>query len=462
MSVTEQLVALCARPVTDNDLQRAVIHVVDWLGCAAIGSSAAHAPALWEGSSLLGITNDPWQELLYESSLGNILEMDDVHRTSLVHPGSVVVPASLFLARHLSASGPELLTAIIRGYEAMIRFGSAVGPTHYSLLHNTSTCGVLGATAAACSLLKLDQKTWVDAFGHAVTQAAGLWQVRLEPCMSKQWHVARAAQTGVQSAFFAKAGVVGPKFIFEGQKGYFKAHCPDGDIESITRDSKQPWSLYETSFKPWPACRHAHPAIDACLALREKLLPSALLLPKATRSEIFAWLQPRIHEVCVGTYSDAIDFCDNLHPTSPSASRFSIQHAIALVLLGGTPRLEDFDTPSLANEQTRLIREKIRVFEDSNYNHRYPHHFGASVQLAFTDGTLLNASVNDTLGDPEKPMSTETVYEKANALMSHAGWPSDVIRFQLDACTALAGDSAQTSRLKPIKVCADQAQTTQG
>src|SRR5690606_22586093 len=160
------------------------------------------ARALWQGPSLpgspppsgqaglAGTSHDPWQELLYEASLGNIFEMDDVHRAALVHPGSVVVPAALFLGRRLGATGSDILSAVVRGYEAVIRFGRAVGPGHYALWHNTATCGVLGAAAAAGSLLGLSTTALVDAFGLALTQAAGLWQVRLEPCMAKQWHLA--------------------------------------------------------------------------------------------------------------------------------------------------------------------------------------------------------------------------------------------------------------------------------
>lgn len=457
MSISARLAALCERPVTDADRRRAVAHVVDWLGCAAIGSSADHAPALWVGSGLLNVEEDPWQELLYEASLGNIFEMDDVHRTSLVHPGSVVVPASLFLARHLPVSGSDVLSAIVRGYEAMIRFGRAVGPAHYALQHNTATCGVLGAAAAACSLLKVDQSIWVDAFGHAVTQAAGLWQVRLEPCMAKQWHVARATQTGVQAALYARAGVTGPRFIFEGEKGYFKANCPDGDVGSIVSGGDDPWCVYETSFKPWPACRHAHPAIDAALAVRKKLLPPQLLIPMVTATKVAAWLIPRLHEVRVTTYADAIAFCDNQHPASPAASRFSIQHAVAVALLGGEPGLDDFDSLALTREHTCRIREKVCLNEDVSYTDRYPSHFGAALQISLADKTLFEADVTNALGDPERPVTLEAIHQKAKTLMRHARWSGDDIRFQVAACTALSDDSTRASRVKAIKACADNA-----
>src|SRR5690606_13145116 len=237
--------------------------------------------------------------------------------------------------RRLGASGSDILTATVRGYEAAIRFGRAVGPGHYALWHNTAACGVLGAAAATCSLLGLGAAAWEDAFGLALAQAAGLWQVRLEPCMGKQWHLARSVQTGVQAALYAQAGVSGPKWILEGEKGYFKAKCPDGDIGLIMAGPDQPWCMFETSFKTWPACRHAHPAIDAALALREQLPLPDDVHPRAHAN----WLDQHVRGIQVHVYADTLAFCNNPNPDTPAAARFSLQHAVAVALLGGPPQL---------------------------------------------------------------------------------------------------------------------------
>ena len=60
-------------------------------------------------------------------AFGNVLEMDDVHREAILHPGPVVVPAALALAAERDTGGPALLDAILRGYEAEIRVGRAMG-----------------------------------------------------------------------------------------------------------------------------------------------------------------------------------------------------------------------------------------------------------------------------------------------------------------------------------------------
>ena len=65
------------------------------------------------------------------SGLANLFEMDDLHRLAIVHPGPVVVPAALALAEREGADGGAFLDAVVRGYEAAIRIGSALGQDHY-------------------------------------------------------------------------------------------------------------------------------------------------------------------------------------------------------------------------------------------------------------------------------------------------------------------------------------------
>lgn len=62
--------------------------------------------------------------------------------------------------------------------------GEAVGKGHYYYFHNTATCGVFGAAAAAGWLLGLTAEQSVWALGSAGTQAAGLWEFNADGDMS--------------------------------------------------------------------------------------------------------------------------------------------------------------------------------------------------------------------------------------------------------------------------------------
>ncbi|MEM7444520.1 MAG: MmgE/PrpD family protein [Pseudomonadota bacterium] len=413
-TVTQRLVPILQRPISDADRQRAAWHLVDWLACTAIGATTE------SGALLLAEVTDrfgrdgllpfaaagPAMTAFGLGGLGAVLEMDDVHRTALLHPGPVIVPSALATAREVEASGTGLLEAIIRGYEAMIRLGRAVGPGHYAMFHNTGSCGAFGSAAAAGSVLGLDDGQMVSALGNAGTQSAGFWQCRHEPVMTKPMHNAHAAWSGVTAASLAARGFTGPASILEGPQGFFAATCPDGDPSDVVAEPNEQWQIWDTSFKPWPACRHAHPAIDAALALGE--------------------IDPEtIASITVETYGDAARFCDRPHPTTAVEAKFSLQHAIAVVLVEGRPSLGDFEPAACQRSDLTVMRAKTSITVDAALDRTYPAHFGSAVEIIDESGRRHRASVADALGDPENPMDDEGRLTKARELLAAAGWSSE-------------------------------------
>jgi 2-methylcitrate dehydratase PrpD len=435
VSLTEGLVALLARPIAAADRRRAALHLVDWIGCAAAGAASEpgaifreHAGRLPWGPAriVLGSRSTARGAALANGAFGNVLEMDDVHREAILHPGPVVTPAALALAAERNAPGPDLLDAILRGYEAMIRIGRAMGGGHYARFHPTATMGPFGAAAACGSLLGLDAERTVWALGNAGTQAGGVWQCRHEPVLTKQWHTARAATSGLEAAQLAALGLTGPRLILEGPQGIFAAMAPDARPHRVLDGPDDPWMVHATSFKPWPACRHAHAAVDAALVLRDRVAGR----PIAT--------------VAVAAYADAISFCDRAAPRSTIEAKFSLQHAVAVALLQGKPSLADFEPPALARPDLTALRERVSVAEDAGFTRAYPLHFGSSVAVTLADGTVLREEVPDALGDPENPLDEAAILAKATMLMQSVGvaQPEDVIA----AALALA-DGAPVSRL---------------
>ena len=104
----------------------------------------------------------------------NVLEYDDTHLPTVIHPAAPVAPGLFALAEQRRISGAALVHALILGVEAECRIGNAVMPTHYRRgWHITATCGIFGAAAAAGKLLGLDKRHMAWALGHAATQSAG-------------------------------------------------------------------------------------------------------------------------------------------------------------------------------------------------------------------------------------------------------------------------------------------------
>jgi 2-methylcitrate dehydratase PrpD len=433
-SLTEGLVALLARPIALADRRRAALHLLDWIGCAVAGAASevggvfrAQATTQPPGTArvLLGPRVTARDAAFANGAFGNVLEMDDVHREAILHPGPVVIPAALALAVEQNLAGTGLLDAILRGYEAEIRIGRAMGGAHYAKFHPTATMGPFGAAAACGSLLGLDATCMTWALGNAGTQAGGVWQCRNEPVMTKQLHTARAAVMGLEAARMAALGLTGPRLILEGPQGVFAGLAPDAKPQRVLDEPDAPWMVHATSFKPWPACRHAHPTIDAALALRARI---------AGRD---------ITSVRVESYADAIAFCDREAPRTTIESKFSLQHAVAVALLDGEPPLAAFDPPALGRADLAALRHHVTLAEDPALTRAYPLRFGASVSVTLGDGTVLREAVPDALGDPENPLAEDAILAKARMLMESAAVAPDAI---IAAALALA-EGAPVARL---------------
>jgi 2-methylcitrate dehydratase PrpD len=339
------------------------------------------------------------------SYLGNVLEMDDVHRSALLHPGPVVWPAVLDAWSYGSFPLTELLDGAIRGYEAMIAVGATFDAFHYAHWHPTSTAGVFGAAAAAASIGQRREGCVASALGNAGSVAGGLWHMRHDDVMTKQWHIENAVRAGTHAATLASNGFTGPAAILEGPQGLYAAMCREPKPLVLGPG----WRIEEVSFKPWAACRHAHPAIDCALELREA---GKLTLP-----------------VHVETYADAITFCDKPLPTTEAEAKFSLQHAVAVIADGRNASPADFTPQAIA--ALAPLRAQVTVSEHPEFTARYPDHFGARIG----DVTLI-----DTRGDPERPVTEADTIAKLRMLVAWGGLPDAEADRAVDL--ALHGDDA--------------------
>ena len=203
-----------------------------------------------------------------------MLDFDDTHLATVIHPTAPIAPALLALAEvHASQgrpiAGAELIHAFALGVEVACRVGNAVSPAHYDRgWHITGTCGVLGAAAACARLLGLDAERTGWALGNAATQAAGL--VETLGFLAKSLNPANAARNGLLSALLAEAGLSGPPRPLEGQRGFLNVLADTADLARLTAGLGQSWELGRNALKPYPCGVVLHPVIDACLDLRSR------------------------------------------------------------------------------------------------------------------------------------------------------------------------------------------------
>lgn len=400
MTLTSELVSLIrAKPASEADLQAASLFVLDTLACALGGLRTAPARMLEAVAPPAG--GDTARRAFYLGGLAHILEMDDLHRDSVTHPGSVVIPAAWTVAEASGLGGRAFLRSVLAGYEACCRVGMSVGKAHYRVWHNTSTCGPFGSAMAACDLLGLSEEQAVWALGNAGTQSSGLWQFLESGSMSKHLHTARGAESGVLAALLAAQGFTGAPDILEGAKGFYAGLCPDPVPAAIGADPGRPWELTRTSIKPWPCCRHTHPAIDAAIELHGRLAGAP------------------VAKVVVGAYQAALDVCDRPEPQDPYSAKFSLQHCAAIALADGRVDQASFDADARARIATE--RAKVTVGRSPTVDGAYPGSWGAELRVETVDGRILEAARKEAKGDPENPVAANELSDKARMLLIGGG-----------------------------------------
>jgi 2-methylcitrate dehydratase PrpD len=432
-SLTQELSAALTSVETDDlapdDLWYARLFLLDWLACAVAGTATAPGRiAIDEGRDHgsgpcrvlgLGEERDADVAAFVNGALSHIVEMDDLDRGSVVHPGTVVIPAALAAAEAVNAPGDRFLTAVVVGYEAAIRIGEAVGRSHYRFWQNTATCGTFGAAAAAGFVygLNADQMTW--ALGNAGSVAGGLWQFNHDGAMTKHLHTGRAASTGLLAARLAARGFTGAAEILEGPQGFFAAMSTDAKPGRVTRalecvlgSSDCNWKIRGVSIKPHASCRHTHPAVDAAIGLRERLGSDA----------------GEVERVQVETYGTALQVTDTPRPTNAYQAKFSLQYCTAQALCHGRVGLHDFAPDRLSDRAIRELMTRIELVVDPDFDAAYPGVWSARVTVELADGRAETATVEAPKGDPENPVDWDEVVAKFRDLATGTPFEPQVDR----------------------------------
>jgi 2-methylcitrate dehydratase PrpD len=324
----------------------------------------------------------------------NVLEYDDTHLATVIHPAAPVVPGLLALAEQRRVSGAELVHALILGVEAECRVGLAVMPTHYRRgWHITATCGIFGAAAAAGKLLGLDKRHMGWALGHAATQSSGL--VESLGSMSKSIGVGNAAKNGLAAALFAEAGFTAAEQAIEGRYGFAPVTSDSVDLARITDRLGESWEILDNAYKPYPCGVVLFPVIDACLELRSRHAPAP----------------QHIAQIVVRGHPLLRERADRPAVETGREAKVSIQHSVAVALLEGAAGLAQFEDARVADRGIRALRAKVAVAEDESIPVE-----SAIVTLHLDDGTTLTEHVRHGRGTPGRPMSEDELDAKVREL----------------------------------------------
>lgn len=337
---------------------------------------------------------------------GSVLEFDDTHQPTVIHPSAPVLPVLLALADRHGGSGAALVDAFALGVDVACRVGNSVSPGHYARgWHITATCGIFGAAAAAARLLRLDAATTAHALGVAVSSASGI--VENLPNSAKLVALGNSARNGLFAALAAEAGINASARSIEGKLGFARACGDEADLRELTGDLGQRWELMRNTYKPYPCGVVLAAVIDACLELRAGGIAA-----------------DDVQQVVVSSNALLLARADRPVVANERDAKISLQHIVAVTLLRGAVGVAEFSQASVADPQVAALRARVEAKLDAA---AVP--MSATVEIITRDGRSARSTVLDARGSLENPLSNVEIESKVRGLaaFSGAGCPIDQI-----------------------------------
>lgn len=336
--------------------------LLDSLGCGLFGATLPWTKmvaemALAEGaqpkSTIYGSSKrtSPANAALVNSTACHAYELDDIHKLSMFHPGSIAVPVALALAQSEGrVDGRKLLTALVAGYEVSNRIGMAAGmQLFFRGYHPQGTIGVFTGAATAARILDLSPEQALHALGIGGTQAAGLMAAQ-EGSMVKRFHSGRSAQSGVYAGLLARKGFTGIVDVVEaGYGGFLSTISGDPKPELLTAGLGSVWETHNTGFKPYACVTSIHTALDG---LRQIMKDQGLTADQIARVDV--GLSPMTHVHCAWEYK----------AQGVTAAQMNLYFGLGAIAVDGDAFVAQYKENRLADPAILKFIERINAFVD--------------------------------------------------------------------------------------------------
>ena len=351
MGIEQKLAQVALAPVSGVDaLAMMRLSILDWAACGIAGTAEpvagiirdrVLADAGREDAQVFGGGRVPARAAaLANGTISHALDFDDTHFAHIGHPSVAVVPAALALAERQGAGFQDFVEAALIGVEGSIRTGVWLGRDHYEVgFHQTATAGAIGATLAAGRILQLTTDQMIAAIGIAATRASGLKSQF--GTMGKPYNAGIAAETGVEAALLAQAGMTSTIAGLGGPQGLGPTHHGAAEIDAVS-DFGQTW-LFETISHKFHACCHGlHAMLEA--------VASTGLDAKDVAS------------VTIQTHPRWMTVCNKPDPVTGLEAKFSYRQTCAMALHGvETAAIDSFTDATAGRADLAATRQLIKV-----------------------------------------------------------------------------------------------------
>ena len=391
--------------------------LLDYLGVTFAGSKILENKALkllskntsnLNGYSVIGLDKktDISTSILLNGLFSHVAELDDGTRFGMIHPGAPIFSAMLPVAKSRNIKPKDFINGVIVAYETSIRLAYGMQPSHYALgFHPTATCGSIGVSAGISTMLGFSKKKLKDAMSSAMISSAGSLKVIEDSSQLKPLNAGRPAVVGYFSSIMAEAGFEGPSDALGGKTGFLSMMSTSFDLSKLIKNNTYPkLSIELIYFKPYAACRHAHPSIEATLELKSKgLSPN------------------EIKKINVHTYGTIIGKHDHNEIHGVSSAKMSIPFSIALSFCIGSAGINDYSLENLHDNKILELANKVKVFAKKEFSDLVPNKRIALMEVETYDGKFYSKKIEFPKGEPENQLNDSEIQNKFFNLMRFAG-----------------------------------------
>ncbi len=328
-------------------------------------------------------------------------DYDDSCYAGMTHPSAVIVPCLCALSNYAKASGKDMITAFMAGWEVAGRIGLSLPKLLVDGWQCASLFGSIGAVAAAANLLKLNAEQSMHAISLLLCQVGGIRQSN--GTKGKPFTLGKASENAVTAALCAKSGHQGSLEMLEGKQGFFSVFCKNTQDMSVFNSIGKPLVMdsHGVCVKKHPFCSSAHAPVEA-----------ANVLMKNHNIDY-----NKIKSIHCNTTNIVLQYLIYHNPKDVVEAQFSLPYLIASTIFHGEFIFSrDLSLENLNNETICKIMKKITwqgdetLGPDKRSETDFPE--GAMLTITLENGETLSHCVYDPEGFPTSPMTKNALIEK--------------------------------------------------
>ncbi len=379
-------------------------------------------------------THDPRTAALLNGIAGRAIELCEGLRLVSGQPAIQILPGMLAVGEHARASGSELLAALATGYDVAARLGMAFTPR--PLAHQNGQAMLLAAAAAGARMRGLD--------AAGVSRAMRISAVLM---MTPSYMNTGAGATALNIAggMSGFAGALAPDLVLGGIEAQENAIeealgqlVGDGfKTDNLLDELGTRWEIMRNYFRLYACCNPIHPALDVLKAAL------AELRPRAEDIERIEFETYRFASVMRGP-----------NPPNYFASKYSLPHAVAVMVVRGRAQHSDIDDSALLDPTITALRPRVSVVEDPAMSAVAPRLRPARVTMTLKDGRQATHACESHEGDFNRPYSEAVLRGKFRELAGHVLTPAGVTRIEqaIDRCEEWTSISDFTALLRQLQI----------